>query len=68
MTGTFAPELPKLLDVVERDSGLAEPLVFSIHRFHAAEMQHRVEQHRSVAVGQHEAIAIGPDRIRRIEP
>ena len=68
MTGAFAAELPKPLDVVERDRGLAQTLVFGIHRFHAAEMKHRIEQHRCVAIGQHEAIAIGPDRILRIEP
>ena len=32
----------------------------------AGEMQQRVLQHRTVPVGQHEAIAIGPMRIRRI--
>ena len=30
-------------------------------------MQHRVEQHRGVPVGQHEAIAVRPDRILGIE-
>ena len=38
-----------------------------VDRLHAGEMQHRIEQHRGVAVGQHEAVAIGPDRIVRIE-
>ena len=68
MAGTFAAELPKSLDVVERNCWLAETLVFGIHRLHAAQMEDRVQQHRRVAIGQHEAIAIGPDRILRIKP
>ena len=67
MAGAFAAELPKPLDIVERDRGLAETLVFGIDGFHAAEMQHRVEQHRGMAIGKNEAIAIWPDRIVRIE-
>ncbi len=68
MARTFAAELPKPLDIVERNRRLAQPLVFGIHGFDSAEMEYRVEQHRSVAIGQHEAIAIGPDRVLRIEP
>ena len=67
MAGAFAAELAEPLDVVERDRGLAETLVFGIDGLHAGEMQERVEQHRGMAVGQHEAVAIGPDRIVRIE-
>ena len=67
MAGTFAADLPKPLDIVERDRGLIETLVFGIDGFHAAEMQQRVEQHRGMAIGKHEAIAIGPDRIIGIE-
>ena len=67
MAGAFAAELPKLLDVVERDRGLAEMLIFGVDGLHTAEMQQCVEQHRGMAVGQHEAVAIGPDRIVWIE-
>ena len=45
MTGTLAVELPKSLDVVERNGGLAESLVLGIHRLHAAEMKYRIKQH-----------------------
>jgi hypothetical protein len=32
----------------------------------AAEVQHRVEQHRAVACGEHKAVAIGPRRVLRV--
>ena len=67
MAGAFAADLPKPLDIVERDRGLIETLVFGIDGFHAAEMQQRVEQHRGMAIGKDEAIAVGPDRVIRIE-
>ena len=67
MTRASAADLPKPLDVVERDRGLTETLVFGIDRLHAAEMQQRVEQHRGMPIGQHEAVAVRPDRIVGIE-
>ena len=67
MAGAFAADLPKPLDIVERDRGLIETLIFGIDGFHAAEMQQRVEQHRGVAIGKNEAIAVGPDRVIWIE-
>jgi len=48
-------ELAEFLDVVERD------------RLVTDQMQQRIEQHRAVAGGQHEAVAVGPFRIGRIE-
>ena len=37
------------------------------HRLVAGEMQQRIEQHRAVAGGEHEAVAVGPGRIGRVE-
>ncbi len=45
---------------------LAKIAQFGDRKIVAREMQQRVLQHRTVPVGQHEAIAIGPARIRRI--
>src|ERR1700733_14101805 len=45
MAGAFAAELPKSLDIVQRDRGLAETSVIGIYRFHSAEMKRRVEKH-----------------------
>ncbi len=67
MAGAFAAELPKPLDIVERDRGLIEMLILCIDGLHAGEMQQRVEQHRGMAIGKNEAIAVGPDRIIWIE-
>ena len=47
--------------------GLPERLVLGVHRLGAGQVQHRPEQHRGMAVRQHEAVAIGPDRVLRIE-
>jgi hypothetical protein len=42
-------------------------LLVLFDRLDAGQMQHRVEQHRGVADGQHEAVAVRPDGIVRIE-
>src|SRR5579885_2088178 len=68
MARAAAVELAKVLDVVERDGGLADDLVLRIDREHSRQMQHRIKQHRGMPGGQHEAIAIRPDGIFRIEP
>mmetsp|Transcript_76810 Transcript_76810/g.215909 ORF Transcript_76810/g.215909 Transcript_76810/m.215909 type:complete len:575 (+) Transcript_76810:715-2439(+) len=47
--------LPELLDVVHAHTGIAR------------EVQHGVLQHAAVARGQHEAVAIDPLRVRRVE-
>src|SRR5262249_21658577 len=48
-------DLAKALDLLDR------------HFLVAEEMQERVEQHRAMARGKHETIAIGPRRVDRIE-
>ena len=67
MARRLAVELAEILDVVEGDRGLAELLVFGIHRLGLGQIEGRPEQHRGMAVGEHEAVAIGPDRILGIE-
>ena len=67
MAGRLAADLAEALDVVERDRVVAEHFVLRVHRLDAGQMQHRPQQHRRVAVGQHEAVAVGPDRIGGIE-
>ena len=67
MSGGLAVELAKAADVVERHRGLPEPLVLGIHRLCPGEVEHRPEQHRGVAVREHEAVAVGPDRVLRVE-
>ena len=53
--GVFEPSWRKRLQLVER------------HRLVAEQMQHRIDQHRAVAGGEHEAVAVGPRRVGRIE-
>ena len=53
--------------------GVSEPswrkrLISSMrHRLVAEQMQQRIDQHRAVAGREHEAVAVGPGRIGRIE-
>ena len=63
----LAVELAEVADVVERDRRLAQAFVLGVDRLGAGEMQDRPQQHRGMAVRQDEAVAIGPDRILRIE-
>ena len=39
VAGTFAVELPKALEIVQRHRRLAQHLVFGVDRFHASEVQ-----------------------------
>ena len=67
VTRGLAVELAEAADVVERHRGLPQPLVFGIHRLRLGEVEHGPEQHRGVTVREHEPIAVGPDRVLRIE-
>ena len=67
MARRLAVETAEALDVIERDRGLAERLVFGVYRLRAGQVQHRPQQHGGVAVREHEAVAIRPDRIAGIE-
>ncbi len=55
MTRRDRAELAEALDLLDR------------HRLVAEQMQQRVDQHRAVAGREHEAVAVGPRRIGRIE-
>ncbi len=67
MAGCLAVELAEAADVVEGDRRRAQPLVVGIHGAGLGEEQRRPQQHRGVAVGQHEAVAVGPDRVLGVE-
>ena len=45
---------------------LAEALEFVERQVVAGQVQQRVEQHRAMPVGEHEAVAVGPTRIGRV--
>ena len=55
MAGRERAELPEALDLLDR------------HLLVAEQIKERVEQHRAVAGREHEAVAVGPGRIGRIE-
>ena len=55
MAGRRRAELAEFLDLVER------------HGLVAQQVQQRIDQHRAVAGREHEAVAVGPGRIGRIE-
>ncbi len=55
MAGGDRAELAEALDLVDR------------HRLVAGEIKQRVDQHRAVAGREHEAVAVGPGRIGRVE-
>src|SRR5262245_14301535 len=67
MTWRFAVELPEAPDVVERHSRLAESFVIGVHRLDTGQMQRRPEQHRSMPVGENEAITVVPNRVLLVE-
>jgi len=59
--------LPKRLDRLEGNRRLAKPLVVLADGPDAGQVEQRVEQHRGVASREHEAVAVRPDRILRVE-
>src|SRR5712692_10419737 len=63
MSGSIAVNLTKLLDVVQADRVLTRTLIFWIHAANACQIEHGVQQHGSVAVGEDETVAVGPDRV-----
>jgi hypothetical protein len=67
MAGAFAVKLPEELDVVQRHRQLSERFILRIDGLHSAQVQHRVKQHRRVANREHEAVAVGPDRMAGVE-
>ncbi len=47
--------------------GPADDLVVGFDRLHVGQVEQRVEQHRGVAGGEDEAVAVGPDRVGGVE-
>ena len=66
MAGAEASQLAEEADVVQRHGRLVGAPAFGIGLFHAADVQRGVEQHRGMAAGEDEAVAIGPLRLGRI--
>src|SRR5581483_12188269 len=60
-------ELPEALDVLERDGGLAKALVLRVDRLDTCQMQTRIEEHGGMPVGEHEPVAVRPDRVFGVE-
>ena len=62
VAGAAARELAEAFDILQPHGRLAGGPALGVHLLHAGQMQHRVEQHRGMPSGQHEAIAVGPVR------
>ncbi len=60
-------QLAEPLDVIEADRRLAERLVLRVDRLHPGQVQQRVQQGRGVPGGEHEPVAVGPDRHLGVE-
>ena len=60
-------ELAERLDVVEGHRLSPEDLVVGIDGLHPGQIEQGVEEHRRVAGREHEAVAVGPDRVLGIE-
>ena len=67
VAGRFAVELAKPANVVQRHRWLSEIFVFGVHRLDAGEVKDGPEQHGGVAIREDEPVAVGPDRVLRIE-
>src|SRR6266568_7355639 len=63
----FAVELAEVTDILEGHRRVTESFILGVDRLGAGEMEHGPEQHRGVAVREHKPIAVGPDRVLRIE-
>ena len=67
VAGARAVELPKILDVFQRDrQSLLQPIVVLGYFPHAGQVQDRIQQHRRMAARQDEPIAARPHRLRRV--
>ena len=66
MSGATAVQLAEAADVVQRHGRLVGAATGGVGLLHAAQVQRRIEQHRGVTAGKHEAVAIGPERLGRI--
>ena len=67
MAGGPAAELAEVPYVVQRHAGPAEDFVIRIDRLGTRQVEDRIQQHGSMAGGEHKAVAVGPDRVFGIE-
>src|SRR4029077_12080415 len=63
----LAVELAELLEVVKLDRRLAELLVLRVNGLDPGQVQQRIQQRRTMPGGEHEAIAVAPNGLVRIE-
>ena len=64
VAGRLAAPLPECLMSSSETTALEHPALV-VHT-HARQVEHRVEEHRGMAVGEHEAVAVGPGRFGRV--
>src|SRR5260370_20470428 len=67
MSRTLALKVPKPLNVLQLDRPLASTFVLGIHCLDTTQVQHGIQQHRSVTERENEAVSIWPDGIGGIE-
>ncbi len=67
MSRALRAELPKPLQIVERNGQLAEHLVVRVDGANPCEMKQRPEEGGGVPGREHEAVAVRPDRVGRVE-
>ena len=65
MPGRDAVELAEIFDVIEAHCGKISDAL-PVDAPHLGQVQQRIEQHRGMAGRQHEAVAVGPQRIGRV--
>src|ERR1700674_3312811 len=66
MPRRLAADLPEILDLIERQGRRWKNFALRTYFSHARQMQQGIEQHGSVPIGKHEAVAVGPDWIFRV--
>ena len=62
-----AVELAEAADVVKGDCRLAKPFVIRVHCPGPGQVKDGPKEHGGMPIGEHEAVAVGPDRILRVE-
>jgi hypothetical protein len=64
--GGLAVELAEVLELLEGQRRLVVDLAVLVDVLDAGEVDERVQEHRGVAVGEHEPVAVRPQRVRRV--
>ena len=66
MAGAAAVQLAELADRLQRHGRLVGGPAVGVQLLHARQVQHGVEQHRGMAAGEDEAVAVGPAGLGRV--